>query len=129
MLTDPVALKDHSDTTHNYRTIANGTANGTVTRIDDSTNLASPGLLVIKHNKTGKGVDAVDRHLIQVSDVISDASGSSQITVNVSLAVPEHSRVSKSMVYSTIRKALGFYATGDPTVDTTVVDQILRGEG
>lgn len=129
MLTDPIALKDHSDVTHNYYTIANGTGNGIVKRIDSSTTLSEPGLLVIKHNVNGKGVDAVDRHLIQVQDTISDANGSSLITVNISLAVPEHSRVTAAKVYSAIRKACGLLLTGDPTVDTTVVDQILRGEG
>lgn len=63
-------------------------------RIDSSTTNLAPRKMAIRHSTSGKGVDLVDRHLLQFSTVKVDTSGIARTLVaNVTLAVPRSSAV------------------------------------
>nr|UUW21123.1 MAG: hypothetical protein [Sanya steitz-like virus 1] len=63
-------------------------------RMDVSTTNLSPRQMVIRHSTTSKGVDLVDRHLVQFSTVKIDTSGIARtLIVNLTLGVPRNSAI------------------------------------
>lgn len=63
-------------------------------RMDVSTTNLSPRQMVIRHSTTSKGVDLVDRHLVQFSTVKIDSAGVARtLIVNLTLGVPRNSAI------------------------------------
>nr|UUW21115.1 MAG: hypothetical protein [Sanya steitz-like virus 1]UUW21118.1 MAG: hypothetical protein [Sanya steitz-like virus 1]UUW21121.1 MAG: hypothetical protein [Sanya steitz-like virus 1] len=63
-------------------------------RMDVSTTNLSPRQMVIRHSTTSKGVDLVDRHLVQFSTVKIDTAGIARtLIVNLTLGVPRNSAI------------------------------------
>jgi hypothetical protein len=100
-------------------------------RIDVATDLSEPALFVIKHSTQGKGLDAVDRHLVQISDTQIDTNGKSvTFTLNVTLSVPRNVAITKQLVYDRVVNMCDFLTDGQlASVTTTAnLDSLLRGE-
>jgi hypothetical protein len=99
-------------------------------RIDSASTLALPQVLNIKHSVTGKGVDAVDRHLVQISKSVSATPANVQVIGNFTLAVPRNIAVTNEMVYDVISNIMDLLMSGGFTTlaTTTNVDALLRGE-
>jgi len=129
MFSNDLTLDDKSGDDVVYR-LFRSDATGTQ-RIDVATNLAEPALLVIKHSTSGKGVDAVDRHLVQFTETQIDASGKSvTLTLNFTLSVPRNVAITSQMVYDRVCNLADFLTDGQiASVTTTAnLDALLRGE-
>lgn len=64
------------------------------TRMDASSTTLSPRKMTIRHSTSGKGVDVVDRHLLQFSTVKIDSEGVARtLVVNTTLAVPRNAAI------------------------------------
>jgi len=99
--------------------------------IDQSTNLTQPNLLSFKHSTTGKGSDAVDRHLIQIQKTVLNTSGVPRtLTANLTIAVPRDSVITTAMVQNALANIVDFVADGAIASIATManLDSILRGE-
>lgn len=97
-------------------------ADGTV-RIDNSTTLANPRLMQIKHSLSGpKGVDQVDRHLLSFSTTETDANGKQATSVvNLTIALPRNGVISRTDVNDMLAFIVDFLGT------SANVDAILLG--
>jgi hypothetical protein len=100
------------------------------TRIDQTATLSLPHLLNVKHSTTGKGVDAVDRHLIQIVKSVSATPADVQVVANFTLAVPRNVAVTSAIIYDVIANICDFLMSGGLTTlaSTTNIDAVLRGE-
>lgn len=100
-------------------------------RLDSSTTLAQPRMLNIRHSVSGKGVDAIDRHLVQVTQKIVSGSSEATATVNFTVAMPRNPIITEAMIYD-LCSVLICLVTGEayPTVSltTTTIQKLLRGE-
>lgn len=101
-------------------------------RIDVATDLRNPGLLSIRHSSTGSGVDAVDRHLAQITRALTDANGKqATLTVNFTLQVPRNTVITNQIVYDAVANLIDFLSDGALTTalsDTDAIQSLLRGE-
>lgn len=107
-------------------------ANGS-RRINSATTLAAPELCTIKHSKTGSGVNAIDRHLVQFSRTEADAAGVPRTaTVNFTIAVPQSSVFSTTEVIDLVAYLVDLISdggfSGSGFAGTTALNQILRNE-
>lgn len=60
-----------------------------VQRIRNDTTSATPCLLVIDHSTQGKGADATNRHLMQVTHTVNDLNGIPRtVIVNLTVTIP-----------------------------------------
>lgn len=129
MLANDITLDKQDGTDVVYRLFRNdGTGSQ---RIDIATNLSAPKLMAIRHSTQGKGSDAVDRHLVQMTQVVADSTGVPRtIAVNFTVAVPRNTSVTSQMVKDLISNMIDFLADGSITTLATManVDAILRGE-
>lgn len=100
------------------------------TRIDSAASLALPSVLNIKHSVAGSGVNAVDRHLVQIAKTVSATPANVQVIANFTLAVPRNIAVTAEMVYDVIANVMDFLQSGGFTTlaSTTNIDALLRGE-
>ena len=119
---------DGTDVTYRLRaTLPDGSQ-----RIDIATDLRNPALLTIKHSSTGKGTDAIDRHLASFTRTLTDTNGKQvTLTVNFTLAVPRNSVVTNQIVYDQVANLLDFLSDGTLTTalsDTDAIQALLRGE-
>jgi len=100
--------------------------------IDKATTLTAPGLMNILHNVTGKGADAVDRHLVQMTRTLADAAGVPRtLTLNFTLAVPRSAVMTSQVVYDQVACLLDFLTDQALTAglaDTDCIAALLRGE-
>jgi hypothetical protein len=100
--------------------------------IDIATNLTEPGRMKILHSVNGKGVDTVDRHLIQMARTKIDTAGVPRtLTLNFTLSVPRSTAVTSQIVYDAVANMLDLLSDGALTTalaDTDAVAQLLRGE-
>jgi len=103
-------------------------------RIDTASTLTEPRTLVVKHSTSGTGTAAIDRHLIQSSVTKINSSGVARTgTVNLTIAMPRDTVVTAALIEDCIANIVSlicnhaFSATTGFT-NTTVIDQLLRGE-
>lgn len=98
-------------------------------RLDVASSLALPNLLSIKHSVTGKGSQAVDRHLVQISRTVASTISPVSLVANFTLAVPRDTAVTSSIIHDTVANLLDFLMNGDlATLTTTNIDALIRGE-
>jgi hypothetical protein len=128
--TDELVLDDADGTDVTYR-LRSRDLNGSQ-RIDISTNAQNPGLLAIRHSSTGKGLDAVDRHLVSLTRTLTDTVGKQvTLTVNFTMAVPRNSVITNQIVYDAVGNILDLLTDGALTAglsDTDAIASLLRGE-
>lgn len=99
--------------------------------IDSATTLAQPGQLTFRHSVTGKGSEAVDRHLIQFSKTVLNSVGVARVlTCNFTLSVPRDSAITAVMCHDVVSNLIDFLddaaLTGLPAVVNLTA--LLRGE-
>lgn len=126
-----LVLDDADGTDVTYR-LRSTTSDGGSQRIDIATDLRNPALLVIKHSTTGKGTDAIDRHLVQFSRTLTDSNGKqATMTANFTLNVPRNSVITNQIVYDQVANLLDLLSDGALTsglTDTDAITALLRGE-
>jgi len=126
MLSGTLTLKDVAGTDHSFATI--NYDNGGATRVDTAASLAEPSVLKIQHTSSGSGNSKVDRHLIQRQDVVIDNASTYRVTTNVTITNPESFDAS-DIVVDQLRQIIDLLTSGTtPTVDDSLVSQLLRGE-
>lgn len=127
---DELVLDDADGTDVTYR-LRSRDLNGSQ-RIDVATNAQNPGLLSIRHSSTGKGLEAVDRHLVSLTRTLTDTVGKQvTLTVNFTLAVPRNSVITNQIVYDAVGNVLDLLTDGALTAglsDTDAISSLLRGE-
>jgi len=102
--------------------------------IDTASTPAEPRLLVIKHQLSGKGTSAVDRHLVQASYQKLDAEGDPFTgVVNVTMAQPRSAAITSTIMYNLIANLIDLltsatFASTHTALTTTNIDKLLRGE-
>jgi len=125
-----LVLDDADGTDITFRLIGTE-ANGSK-RINVATDLRSPYLLRIAHSVSGKGAQAIDRHLVQFSNTQMSANGNPVVlTTNFTLAVPRDAAITNQMVYDQVANLLDLLSDGALTTalsDTDAVASLLRGE-
>jgi hypothetical protein len=125
-----LVLDDADGTDVTYR-LRSSSADGSQ-RIDIATDLRNPALLTLKHTTTGKGTDAIDRHLVQFTRTLTDTNGKqATLTLNTTLNVPRNSVITNQIVYDQVANLLDFLSDGALTsglADTDAVTALLRGE-
>lgn len=128
MLANDITLDKQDGTDVVYRLI-NQDGSGS-RRIDIATNASLPKLLTIRHSTQGKGVDAVDRHLVSLTQTVAGSLAPRTITVNFTVAVPRDTVVTSAMVKDLVTNLVDFLADGTIATLATMtnVDAILRGE-
>jgi hypothetical protein len=88
----------------------------------------------LKHSTSGKGVDAIDRHLIQFYQTKLDSLGVPRTgVINVTLSFPRATVITSTIMYNIIANTIdllmaGVFATSVTSLTTTNVDKLLRGE-
>jgi len=99
-------------------------------RIDPTTTLSTPKLMTIRHSTSGKGADAVDRHLVSFSQTVAGSLAPRTTTVNVTIASPRDVAVTQQMIRDLIVNAIDFLSDGAIASQATTanIDAILRGE-
>lgn len=128
MLANDITLDKQDGTDVVYRLInQDGTGSR---RIDVTTNLSAPKLMTIRHSSQGKGSDAVDRHLVSLTQTVSGSAAPRTLTCNFTVAVPRDAAVTAQMVKDLITNLVDFLADGSVASLATMtnVDAILRGE-
>lgn len=127
---DELVLDDADGTDVTYR-LRSRDLNGSQ-RIDVATNAQNPGLLSIRHSSTGKGLEAVDRHLVSLTRTLTDTVGKQvTLTVNFTLAVPRNSVITNQIVYDAVGNVLDLLTDGALAAglsDTDAISSLLRGE-
>lgn len=102
--------------------------------IDSASSAAEPRFLNFKHSATGKGMDAVDRHLIQFGYTKLDTENVPRLgQVNTTLVVPRSTIITPTIMYNLIANLVDFlmagvFASSVTSLTTTNVDKIFRGE-
>lgn len=129
MFASDLVLDDQSGDDITYRlTSQDGSGSR---RIDVSTNLTSPAFLNIRHSVTGKGADAVDRHLVQFVRTVQTSAGKAlTLTTNFTVAVPRDPAVTIQMVKDQITNLVDLLSDGAIASLATManVESLLRGE-
>lgn len=98
-------------------------------RMDQASTLAEPSVLRIKHSVTGKGSDAVDRHLVQIAKTESADGSSATAIVNFTMTVPRSSLITAAMLYDMTANLLDFLQAGGlATLTTTNLAKLLLNE-
>jgi len=127
---DDLVLDDADGTDITYR-LTSRDGNGSK-RIDIATDLRNPGLLRISHSVSGKGADAIDRHLVQLTRTLTNTVGIQRtLTANFTLAVPRDTVITNQIVYDAVANILDLLSDGGLTTalsDTDAVQSLLRGE-
>lgn len=128
-LTDSLALSQgaHTAGTGSVLTFVTTKRGNTETeRIDNTTDLQSPRLLIVRHQTNGKegiGNGITDRHLFQLSKVERDVNGKAfALQTNLTMVVPRVGLFDSSDVYPQLRLLCNFLAT------SANIDALLRGE-
>lgn len=135
MFTPTITVDDHTGFAKNFKLIRqDGT--GTL-RIDEQTTLSFPRSLAIKHAVQGKGVSAIDRHLIQLLTAGSNEAGvPEQLLTNLTVAMPRSATFSNGDVYRQLYVLMSLLlnmsafdaAESLGTADFSIIDGLLIGE-
>lgn len=102
--------------------------------IDSASTASEPRGLVIKHQVSGKGSAAVDRHLIQLYYTKLNAEAIARTgQVNITLAMPRDSIITNTIMYNLVSNGIDLltglqWAGLQAAMTTTYLDKILRGE-
>jgi len=102
-------------------------------RIDTASTLSQPQNLVIKHSKSGQGLNAIDRHLVQFSRTELDSNGVPRTAiVNFTMAVPQSTVFSSAEILDLAGYLVDLITDGGWTssgfAGTTALTQLLRNE-
>lgn len=103
-------------------------------RIDTASTNTEPKLLNVKHSVSGSGSAAVDRHLIQCSQLKLNSAGVPRTgTVNLTIAVPRDTVITQAMIEDCIANIVslvcgGAFSTTTGFTSNSVITQLLRGE-
>jgi hypothetical protein len=130
-LTDTLTLDNSSGTEATFS--LQGRDNQGSRRIDTASTLTEPRSLIIKHSKTGNGVNAIDRHLIQFSRTeLDSATVPRTAIVNLTMAVPQSAVFSSSEIKDMVAYLVDLVSdggfSGSGFAGTTALDQLLRSE-
>lgn len=127
---DDLVLDDADGTDVTYRLVGRSLTGSK--RIDIATDLRNPALLRIEHSVAGKGTAAVDRHLVQLSRTLTDATGvQATLVINFTVAIPRNSVITNQIVYDGVANILDLLSDGALTTalsDTDAVASLVRGE-
>lgn len=108
-------------------------------RVCTNSILGQPLTLAVKHTASGGRGNEVDRHLVQISQVIKDGAGIARTaTVNLTVTVPRDG-FTQPQIQSLINQMISFVSSDPSTQDTTagvpskpahtgMVGALLRGE-
>jgi len=103
--------------------------------VDTASTPAEPRGLKVKHQVSGKGSNAVDRHLIQVYKTkVSTTDGQPKTAVvNITMNLPRDAILSSTDVYNLFMNAVELIAASQfgpliTALTLTNFDKILRGE-
>lgn len=132
-ITDPLSLENAFNTANSFvRTSQDASGSNW---IDSSSSTPSePRGLSIKHQISGKGKDAVDRHLLSAYYTKLDAETIPRTgVVNITLSMPRNSVITSAIMYNLVANLIDFlmagvFASSVTSLTTTNVDKILRGE-
>jgi hypothetical protein len=99
-------------------------------RLNIASTLSEPILMSIKHSSSGTGASAVDRHLVQFSNVQEATSGPKTAIVNFTISAPRDSSISSLMIEDLVANLIDFLTDGAlaTPMGTTALTQLLRGE-
>lgn len=86
MLKDNIILKGASGS---YQYVLTGQIGTESKRVRNDSQYAEPKTLLVRHTTQGKGIDAVDRHNVQISNVKKDGQGVLRTSIiNLTIAAP-----------------------------------------
>jgi len=87
-------------------------------------------VLRIKHSTTGKGLDAVDRHLVQIARTEASDGSSATAIANFTITVPRSSLITNQIVKDMVANVLDFLSDGALTTpwSATNVNKLLLNE-
>ena len=120
-LSSTIVLKDNAAADKTF--VQNQLDGSGSQRIDVSSNLSNPRVMKLSHSSSGKGVDAVDRHLVQFASTETDVNGKVvTVIVNTTLSVPRNSQISRTDIDDLLAFTKNFFAV------SANVDAILRNE-
>lgn len=132
MFADTQTLNNFADANRIFKLIRqDGTG---TTRFDEASSQAEPSTMVIKHQVTGSGPAAVDRHLVSFARTNINTATGKPVTssVNLTLAVPRDLTITSAEVLDDLISLLHFIigAEFDPasTFVRTVFDGLVIGE-
>ena len=104
-------------------------SDGTI-RIDSASTLSLPYTLAIKHSTSGKGAEAIDRHLVQFAKTVNATPVPVQVVANFTLAVARNSALTQEIIFDVVANMLDFLMSGGFTTlsSTANLEAVLRGE-
>lgn len=118
MLSDTIILGKDSTTTRTYRVIGYPNGGGSERVAADSL-VGQPKRMSIKHQKTGSGDLASDRHLISLSAVKNNSSGKPQsCIVNLTLQIPSNGLFTMDDVKEQVQQLIYFLQADATVLDT-----------
>jgi len=129
---DPLSLENGFNAANSY-TRTSQDASGS-RWFDTAASATEPRTLEIKHQVSGKGKDAVDRHLIKISTTKLDTEQVPHIVVvSTTLSLPRNTIVTATNVYNNVANMIDLltalqWAPLQTALTTTYVDKLLRGE-
>lgn len=99
-------------------------------RVDTASTPAAPATMLIRHNVSGKGSDAVDRHNVTFNRVITATPEPVTLVCSFTVAVPRNSAVTSTIVIDQIANLIDFLLAGGlaTIADTANLVALLRGE-
>lgn len=129
MFNQNVAIVVGENTTH-YGLIS--VANSDSRRANAGADIGAPDVLTISHETKGKGIAAVDRHLVRIDTtfVAADATGnpvSATASAYVVLVMP-HNVVTKSNLQEAWSKIVNFLSASESGATETNFNRVLNGE-
>jgi hypothetical protein len=130
-LGEPIILKNYADASRNYVRVADvsGTnPNGGTYSAQENVIGADESLIFVRPTYSVSKGKSSSRFNLHHGRKVTDSTGSSVLNVDITINRPTDARITTAMVYDSLRQAIGFFATADPTLDVTRIDQILRGE-
>lgn len=131
-LSDPLSLENSANAAKSFT--RTGFDSSGSNWIDTSSSASEPRGLKIKHQVSGRGKDAVDRHLLSFYVTQLDADGVPRTAVvNTTVAVPRSDVITSTHVYDLIANCIDLLTAGQwagiqTALTTTNVDKLLRGE-
>lgn len=102
-------------------------ANGSE-RITTTTTAADKASFIVKHTESGKGASMAERHLLQISREVNTIDGSAIAIVNLTISNPVSTLLDNDDVKDLVSQLVDFLVSGTVTLDSTVLDAVLRGE-
>jgi len=126
-ISNPIVVDDASGDDVTFNRIGGDTSSSRF--IDVTSTLAEPNLIEIKHQTSGSGGSAVDRHLVSNKHTIAATPAPVSLVVNFTIQVPRNAAVTNQHVYDACANIIDFVSAGGlATLTTTAIDGLLRGE-